>query len=226
MLALIQARFSSHRLPGKVLMDLDNQSVLERTIKQVKKSNYISSIAVATSNDKSDDPVTYVAKKCNCLVFRGDLTDVGKRLLHAAQSMGANFFLRISADSPLIDWRVIDEALTIFKKFNPDLVTNIFPRTFPKGQSVEVINSQTLNQVCDYKRSLDQKEHVTSYFYDNFCDFKIINFTSGQNSSSSIHCIDTAFDFEIAAQVVQQIGNKDLTWQELEIISSKVRNQI
>lgn len=225
MLALIQARFSSQRLPGKVMMKLGRETVLEHTIKQVRKSNFISSIVVATSNENSDDSVTDVARNANCTVFRGNLNDVGKRLLQAAQFEGAKFFLRISADSPLIDWRVIDQSLVIYETLKPDLVTNIFPRTFPKGQSVEVINTKTLNQVCDFERSIDQKEHVTSYFYENFWDFKIINFTSGHKSSSSNQCIDTQLDYEIASKVLKEIENKDFSWQELETIFFNIRNR-
>lgn len=225
MLAIIQARFSSNRLPGKILMMLGKQNILERTVSRVKKSDKISSIVIATSDNKSDDPIVEFAKKSGIDFYRGDLNDVGQRLLEAAQSSNSQSFLRISADSPFIDWRMLNQAIGIHQQCEVDLVSNIFPRSFPKGQSVEVINTKSLRQLCGSDRTSNQKEHVTPYFYENYQDFRIVNFTSGQNSSSSIQCIDTAFDFEIATQVVQQIGNEDLTWQELEIFFSKARNQ-
>ena len=225
MLAVIQARFSSKRLPGKVLMKLDNQTILEHAIRRVKKSDKISSVIVATSNDISDDPVANLAKNSKVEVNRGDLYDLVNRLLGAAQSQGSKYFLRISADSPFIDSDIIDQAVSICSISNPDLVTNIFPRTFPKGQSVEIIKTEALERVSQLAGTSEQVEHVTPYFYENYQEFQIVNFTSGQNSSDSIQCIDTPVDFEIASQVVQQTGTEDVTWQELETLFSKAQNQ-
>ena len=225
MLAVIQARYSSVRLPGKVLMKLGSQNILERTVSQVKKSDRVSSIIIATSDNQSDEPIAELAEKSGIDFYRGDLNDVGQRLLEAAQSVSSHRFLRISADSPFIDWRILNQAISIHEQCEIDLVSNIFPRSFPKGQSVEIINTKALKQICSSDRTSNQKEHVTPYFYENYQEFRIVNFTSGQNSSDSIQCIDTPVDFEIASQVVQQIGNEDLTWQELETLFSKARNQ-
>jgi len=225
MLAVIQARYSSVRLPGKVLMKLGSQNILERTVSQVKKSDRVSSIIIATSDNQSDEPIAELAEKSGIDFYRGDLNDVGQRLFEAAQSSSSQSFLRISADSPFIDWRIVNQAISIYEQCEVDLVSNIFPRSFPKGQSVEVINTKALKQICSSDRTSNQKEHVTPYFYENYQEFRVINFTSGQNSSDSIQCIDTPVDFEIASQVVQQIGNEDLTWQELETLFSKARNQ-
>lgn len=225
MLAVIQARFSSVRLPGKVLMKLGSLNILERTVNQVKKSDKVSSIIIATSDNQSDEPIIEFAEKSGIDFLRGDLNDVGQRLLEAAQSVSSDSFLRISADSPFIDWRILNQAICIHEQCEVDLVSNIFPRSYPKGQSVEVINTKALKQICSSDRTSSQKEHVTPYFYENYQEFRIVNFTSGQNSSDSVQCIDTLVDFEIASQVVQQIGKKDLTWQELETLFSKARNQ-
>ena len=225
MLAVIQARFSSVRLPGKVLMKLGSLNILERTVNQVKKSDKVSSIIIATSDNPSDEPIIEFAEKSGIDFLRGDLNDVGQRLLEAAQSVSSDSFLRISADSPFIDWRILNQAICIHEQCEVDLVSNIFPRSYPKGQSVEVINTKALKQICSSDRTSSQKEHVTPYFYENYQEFRIVNFTSGQNSSDSVQCIDTLVDFEIASQVVQQIGKKDLTWQELETLFSKARNQ-
>lgn len=225
MLAVIQARYSSVRLPGKVLMKLGSLNILERTVSQVKKSARVSSVIIATSDNQSDEPIAELAEKSGIDFYRGDLNDVGQRLLEAAQSSSSQCFLRISADSPFIDWRIVNQAISIHEQCEVDLVSNIFPRSFPKGQSVEIINTKALKQICSSDRTSNQKEHVTPYFYENYQEFRVINFTSGQNSSDSIQCIDTPVDFEIASQVVQQIGNEDLTWQELETLFSKARNQ-
>jgi len=206
-------------------MKLGSLNILERTVNQVKKSDKVSSIIIATSDNPSDEPIIEFAEKSGIDFLRGDLNDVGQRLLEAAQSVSSDSFLRISADSPFIDWRILNQAICIHEQCEVDLVSNIFPRSYPKGQSVEVINTKALKQICSSDRTSSQKEHVTPYFYENYQEFRIVNFTSGQNSSDSVQCIDTLVDFEIASQVVQQIGKKDLTWQELETLFSKARNQ-
>ena len=206
-------------------MKLGSLNILERTVNQVKKSDKVSSIIIATSDNQSDEPIIEFAEKSGIDFLRGDLNDVGQRLLEAAQSVSSDSFLRISADSPFIDWRILNQAICIHEQCEVDLVSNIFPRSYPKGQSVEVINTKALKQICSSDRTSSQKEHVTPYFYENYQEFRIVNFTSGQNSSDSVQCIDTLVDFEIASQVVQQIGKKDLTWQELETLFSKARNQ-
>ena len=221
MLVIVQARYNSERLPGKVLKVLSEETILSRTINRISKSSKVSSITVATSVNNFDDPIEAHAKTLGVDVFRGDLEDVGWRLLEAAKSQNSKNFIRISADSPMIDWRILDYAISIFNFSNPDLVTNIFPRTFPKGQSIEIINTNALAKICDESRSVHEKEHVTPYFYNHYQQFNLVSFTSGQDCSSSNHCIDTQEDFDRAENLVGncQIGNK--TWQELDQLLSQ-----
>ena len=149
-------------------------------------------------------------------VYRGNLEDVGSRLLETAISKNADAFIRISADSPFIDWRIVDHAVSLYQACHPDLVTNIFPRTFPKGQSVEIIKTSTLAGICKIERTPQQKEHVTPYFYDHFKEFRIVSFTSGIDSSDSVHCIDDQDDFERAEEIVKEIGHDNWSWQDLD----------
>ena len=215
MLAIIQARYNSERLPGKVLKVLSKETILNRTINRISKSRKVSSITVATSVHNFDDPIEVHAKTLGVEVFRGDLEDVGSRLLEAAKSQNSQNFIRISADSPFIDWRILDHAINIFDLSKPDLVTNIFPRTFPKGQSVEIINTDALARICNVKRSLEEKEHVTPYFYNHYQQFNLVSFTSGQDCSSSNHCIDTTEDFDLSEKLIDQHHVKDQSWQKL-----------
>ena len=173
MLVIIQARYNSERLPGKVLKVLSEETILSRAINRISKSRKVSSISVATSVHNFDDPIEAHAKTLGVGVFRGDLEDVGWRLLETAKSQNSKNFVRISADSPFIDWRILDHAINIFDHSNPDLVTNIFPRTFPKGQSIEIINTDALAKVCDQNRTVHEKEHVTPYFYNHYQQFHL-----------------------------------------------------
>lgn len=226
MLAVIQARFNSKRLPAKALKMLGEKSLLERTINRLKQAEKISAIMVATSIEVTDDAIAEHAQEIGTKIYRGDLKDVGKRLLNAAKSMGSDSFVRISGDSPFVDWRLVDQAIEIHNISEADLVSNIFPRTYPKGQSVEIITTASLAKLCKSERTNEEKEHVTPYFYKNYKKFCIVSFTSGHNHTNSIHCIDDQTDFETAQKVVTESGNDDLTWQELEVLFSTHRKKL
>ena len=226
MLAVIQVRFNSQRLPGKALRMLGNKNLLERTINRLKQSEKITTVVVATSSEKTDDPIAEHAQEIGTEIYRGDLEDVGNRLLNGAKSMGSDSFVRISGDSPFIDWRLVDQAIELHNISEADLVSNIFPRSYPKGQSVEIISTASLAKLCKSYRTNEEKEHVTPYFYKNYNKFCIVSFTSGHNRSNSIHCIDDQTDFETAEKVVRDSGNDDLSWQELELLFSKHRKTI
>ena len=144
MLCIIQARYSSKRLPGKVLKKILGATVLKRVVDQVKKSKKISKIIIATSNHKTDKKIINFCKKNKIQCISGPLNNVFKRFYSIIVQQHCKSFVRISADSPLIDPSLIDRAVTIFNKKRYDIVTNVFPRTFPKGFSVEVVNSKLI----------------------------------------------------------------------------------
>ena len=102
--------------------------------------------------------------------------------------------MRLSADSPLIDYKLINKAIKLHKKYmrNFDLITNLFPRTYPSGQSIEIINTHTLKKNISLF-SKDEKEHVTKFFYKNYKKFKIINFKSKKKITIK-YSIDTKND--------------------------------
>jgi spore coat polysaccharide biosynthesis protein SpsF len=226
MLAVVQARINSSRLPGKALIRLGNESILGLTVNRLKRSSKISSLVIATSDQPADDEIENHAIKLGLEVYRGNLEDVGSRLLKAAISRNADAFARISADSPFIDWRIVDHAVSLYQACHPDLVTNIFPRTFPKGQSVEIIKTSTLAGICKIERTPQQMEHVTPFFYDHFKDLEIISFTSGIDSSASVHCIDDKDDFERAEEIVKEMNHQDCSWQDLEEFLKKRKFEV
>ncbi len=182
MLAIIQARTSSKRFPKKVLYKINSKPLIIRVVNNALKSNLVSNLIVATSKEKSDDQLVKLIKKSRFKYFRGSLKNVALRMLNVAQINNAKYFMRLSGDSPLIDYKIIDFAIKILNKNkNVDIVTNVFPRTFPSGQSVEIIKTKVLkNYISDFNQS--EKEHVTTFFYSNSKKFKIINFRKKINS--------------------------------------------
>lgn len=181
MLLIIQARSNSKRFPNKILYNIKSKPIILRVISNISKSKMITNVVVATSRKKSDDKLIELLKSKKLKFFRGNLNNVASRLLKASQRYKKNFFIRVSADSPLIDYKIINKAVRLFKKKrNIDIITNVFPRSYPKGQSVEIIRTKVLENNIS-KMSKSEKEHVTTYFYKNYNKFKILNFSNNTN---------------------------------------------
>ena len=197
MLLIIQARTSSKRLKNKVLHKLFGSKVIDHVIRRVKQSKNIKKIVVATSNDKSDNKLASYLKSKKILVYRGSLSNVAQRLLDTAKFYKKDYFVRVSADSPLIDKKVLDKAIKLFKNksLNYDLITNVYPRSFPKGQSVEIIKTRILKKNINYFTKLDC-EHVTRFFYRNAKKFKIKNFKYARKYKRIKLSIDTKKDYK------------------------------
>ena len=206
MLAVIQARCSSKRFKNKILFPINNLPLIIHVNFRVKKSRFIKKIVIATSKNKTDDKLIEILKKFKIKYFRGDLKNVAKRLYKVAELNKVKYFMRINGDSPLINYKIIDRAHNIFKNRNKnyDLITNVFPRSFPKGQSVEIIKTSTLKKNLDFFSKSD-KEHVTTYFYKNFKKFKIKNFQLKNKKKELDQAIDTKKDL---AYVLKNFQNK------------------
>jgi len=207
LIIIIQARSSSKRFNNKVLHKIYNKPIIWHVVSRVRKSKNVKKIIVATSNIKSDNKLVKYLKKVKINYYRGSLTNVAERLCKAAEKNKANFFMRINADSPLIDPTIIDKAIKIFKtrKKNYDIITNTFPRSYPKGQSLEIIKTSKLRSNLD-KFNKDQREHVTKYFYKNYKNFMIKNFMNIKIKTKMKLAIDTRNDLKL---ILKRIKKKE-----------------
>jgi spore coat polysaccharide biosynthesis protein SpsF len=195
MQCIIQARMNSKRLPGKVLKKILNKEILKLLIERLKKSRKISNIIVATSNKKSDTKIVNFCKKNRVEYFRGSLQNVTFRFLEILKKKKILYFLRICADSPLVDPLLIDKMINLSKKKYFDIFTNVFPRTFPSGQSIEIIKTSLLKKNIK-NFDLNDKEHVTEYFYRNYKKFIILNYKNNIDLSKYKMSVDTQTDFK------------------------------
>lgn len=206
LLVIVQARSNSDRFPKKVLYKVYGRTLIEHIILKVNKSKNVSNIVVATSKYKSDDLLVDNLKKNKIKYFRGSLNNVAKRLLNVAEKYKKKYFIRINADSPLIDFKLIDLSIKILKKsFNKeyDLITNTFPRSFPSGQSVEIIKTKTLKKNIQ-KMNKSELEHVTKYFYKNYQKFLIKNFSAKKNSINIKLSVDTKKDLQLILKKIKK----------------------
>lgn len=185
---LIQARMSSRRFPGKVLAPFRGRPIIRHVIERVAEALPDLPRVVVTSTDPSDDPlaeyVTSIGKTptmSGAAVFRGPLDDVLSRFRLAATEHPARWLLRICADSPLLDARVL-HAVVNAPREGMDLVTTTAPRTWPKGHNAELINAASLAGLRDEDLDADDREHVTRVFHRNREKFRVANVESGDPS--------------------------------------------
>ena len=215
MLAIVQARKSSTRLPGKVFKNLAGKPMLQWTLERLESSKFLGKVVVATSLDSGDDAVEEFCLSQNIKCHRGPLGNVAQRFAEVATLEKAESFVRINGDSPLIDPEIIDQAVAIFRATAVDFVTNIMVRTFPKGQSVEVLNSGHFFELCESMTEPEDQEHVTKVFYKNPEKHRIVSFTSGIDAGHAQMSVDTPDDFAVVERLIQMSNGKPEGWKEL-----------
>jgi spore coat polysaccharide biosynthesis protein SpsF len=198
MLAIIQARVNSKRFPEKVLKKINDITVLERVIGQVNEVFDKKNIIVATSKNKRDRAICNICKKNKIKYFRGNLSNVSKRYYDLLKKNKTNSFLRVCADSPFLDPILIKRCVEIFKKKKPDFLTNVLPRSFPKGQSIEIFKSKFFVENFKKIKKKYDLEHVTTFFYFNKKKFNFINIKNDKNLSKISMCIDYKNDLNVA----------------------------
>ena len=221
MIILIQARFSSKRLKGKVLKKIAGKVLIDWILDRLENSELDLPVAVITSKDVSDDVIYDHCKKRKTSCFRGDLENVLSRYIDACSYFNHSEFVRICADSPLIDPTLIKVGIDKFNQNDVDVVSNVKVRTFPKGQSVEILSLQSLiNLKNNFKLDKDEKEHVTKGIYKRDQIFKIINFESSNRRFKDINLsIDSEDDFfkiqEILEILKKQSNSYKFDWLDL-----------
>lgn len=182
----IQARMSSQRFPGKVLAPFRGQPLIRNVIDRVAHAVPLSQIVVVTSVDPTDDPLSLYIQHLQVACFRGSLEDVFSRFQRALNLYPCEWLIRVSGDSPLMDGEIIttmlDYALHDPNRDQVSLYTNVFPRTFPVGHSVEIIHAQRFAAISADTLTADEKEHVTKVFYNHPAQYGIINRESGDPS--------------------------------------------
>jgi len=205
--AVIQARMSSERFPGKVLMSVNGKPMLKYILDRINLCENLDDVFVATSNSNSDNDIETFLKIQGVSYYRDQLNDVAKRLINTANYCNADAIVRISGDSPLIDSRLIDNLVSIYRESkNIDLVTNVQERTFPKGQSIEVINLDTL--IAAYESGFDEydREHVTPWFYKNHESLNIINVKHEPSYGNMQLSVDTEDDMRKFKKIINILG--------------------
>jgi spore coat polysaccharide biosynthesis protein SpsF len=204
-IAVIQVRMSSNRLPGKAMRLIGGRALLGHVLDRVRRCQFVDGLSIATSTSSDDDPVVAFAEAEGVMVYRGPLDDVAGRLVEAGRAAGAEAIVRISADSPLIDPEIVDHAVSLFRRERPDVVSNIVRRTFPKGQSVEVIRLAALTCVHSLMTRAE-REHVTRWFYAHPGCVRILGFEASPACGDLQLSVDTLEDLAKIEAILARLG--------------------
>ncbi|WP_188203983.1 cytidylyltransferase domain-containing protein [Desemzia incerta] len=225
--AIVQARMGSTRLPGKVLMRIEGQTVLKHVISRIRRSKEVDDIVIATTILPDDDKIVEEAKKLKVNYFRGSEEDVLARYYHAAKENQAEIVVRITSDCPLIDSKVIDEMIEKFKVLfstdDVDYLSNTLERTYPRGLDLEIVPFRRIEEAFRNANKPYQREHVTPYFYENSDKFKLVNFSNSKDYSNYRWTLDTQEDLELITELYRHMyrGQHDFYLQGIVKVLEK-----
>jgi spore coat polysaccharide biosynthesis protein SpsF len=222
-IAVIQARISSTRLPGKVLKKIEGKTVLEHVINRVKVVKNLDDVIVATTVKKEDLEIVKLCANLGISVFCGSEDDVLDRYYQAARLFKAKHIIRITSDCPLIDFKVIEGVVDLYFRENANYATNTIPETFPDGEDVEVFSFKALKIAWENAELSSEREHITPYIRNNPSIFKIVNLKSNINLSNKRWTIDESEDFKFIKIIYKNLYPKDSLFG-METILNYLRN--
>jgi spore coat polysaccharide biosynthesis protein SpsF len=213
--AIIQARMGSTRLPGKVLADIQGHPMLWHVVERTRRASTFNQIVVATTTQGADDVIADFCRKHGWDCFRGGEKDVLDRYYQAAREYAADAIVRITSDCPLIDPGIMDETVRLFLAENPDYASNSLVCTFPRGLDVEVMSFDALAAVWREAAQGYQRAHVTPYLYENPARFKILSVTEDEDHSAQRWTVDTPEDLEFVRAVYSRFERPDFSFEHV-----------
>jgi spore coat polysaccharide biosynthesis protein SpsF len=214
--AIVQARMGSTRLPGKVLKDLEGETLLARVVNRLRRARLINEVLVATTDRAADDAIVKECRSLSVLVSRGDQDDVLDRYFRAAQLAKAEVVVRVTSDCPLIDPEIADKTIAAFLEASPDYASNALMRTYPRGLDTEVMSVATLGRAWQGARKRYEREHVTPYIYEHPAEFKLLSVTGDADYGSHRWTVDTPEDLEfVRAIYIRLKDNPTFAWRDV-----------
>jgi len=218
--AIIQARMGSSRLPGKVLRDIHGKPMLQWVVERARKAAALDEVVVAATDDPGDDILEQVCADLHIACLRGSVFDVLDRYYQAAKECQADVIVRITADCPLIDPGLIDLVVQRFLDEKADFAANRLPppykRTYPIGLDVEVVSFSALERAWKEAKSKHEREHVLPYLYDEPGRFRVLVVDNEKDLGACRWTVDTQPDLRFVQEVVALLPDKEnFTWLDV-----------
>lgn len=222
--AIIQARMGSTRLPGKILKEVNGRPLLSYQLERLSLSKYINQIVIATTIKEQDDIIEEFCINQTVPVYRGPESDVLARYYEAALKFKPEIIVRITSDCPIIDSQVVDRTIQHFIEHDFDYVSNTVERTYPRGMDTEVFSFEALQKAYQESFLNRDREHVTAYFYSNPEKFNIGSVRNETDYSKYRWTVDTVEDFELIRLIIEKLYNENPYFSMNEVINLMEQN--
>jgi spore coat polysaccharide biosynthesis protein SpsF len=217
--AIIQARMGSTRLPGKVLTDLGGATMLAQVVRRVREARRITDTVVATSTAADDDAVVREAGRLGAGVHRGSQSDVLARFVGAARSYRADVIVRVTADCPLLDAGVIDQVVGALDP-SIDYASNTHDRSFPRGLDVEALHRDTLERIGRLGTSPSAREHVTAFVIEAPALFRVAQLRAEHDDSDLRWTVDTSDDLAMVHALYRELDLAGIARPYREVVAA------
>lgn len=218
--ATVEARMGSSRLPGKVLLKASGKTMLEHLIIRLKSVSNIDEIVIATTTNRMDDPICELASRLNIKFFRGSEKDVLERVIYAAEYVKGDVVVEITGDCPIIDPGIIEQHIEIFKNNNVDYVNNVKVRSYPDGMDTQVIKIDALKKSALLTKEKLDREHVSLFIRNNPNKFSTINICSTPDLywPNLGLTLDELEDYKLIKKIISELSKKNIIFDCKEII--------
>lgn len=222
--AILQARVSSTRLPEKVLKPVLGQPMLSRQIERVLRAQKLDMLIIATSNDRSDDPLVDLCAKSGISCFRGSLNDVLDRFYQAAKPLNPEHVVRLTGDCPLADPQLIDDLVRFHLSGDYDYSSNTLVATYPDGLDVEIFRFSCLELAWGTAVLPSEREHVTPFIKNDPKRFKIGQIKNSSDLSFLRWTVDEPVDFELIVRIYEELFPKKPMFTTEDVLALLERN--
>ena len=216
--AIVQARMGSSRLPGKVMQGIMGKTMLWHIVNRIQNSGLIDEIIIATTSDKKDNEIADFAIKNNFNIFRGSEDDVLDRYYQTAKKYKADIIVRITGDCPLADPVLVDEVIQFYLDNDFDYASNTIKPTYPDGLDTEIFSFNVLEQAWEEADLQSEREHVTPYIKKHSEIFKLGNFENSTDLSHMRWCVDCDNDLVFIKEVFQRLYKKKQLFLMKEVL--------
>lgn len=222
--AIIQARMSSSRLPGKVMKDLAGAPMLARQLERVARARRLDRVEVATSEVREDDVIVRLCAKLEIPCFRGALDDVLDRCYQAARHHAPEHIVRLTADCPLADWGVIDSAIRLHLSGGYDYTSNIMERSFPRGLDVEVMTFTALETAWREAELPSEREHVTPFLLNRPGTYRLGSLTRSPSLAKHRWTVDYPEDHAFVRAVYEALYPRNPAFTSEDVLAFLAAN--
>ena len=213
--ALVQARMGSTRLPGKVLKTIVNKPMIELLLTRLSQSSELNEIVVATSDDSQNDQLQLVVESLGFSCTRGSEKDVLSRFYESAKFSGADIIVRITGDCPLVDSILVDECIKGYKNSNVDYFSNVDPASYPDGLDIEVMSFESIKRANNETNSEFDREHVTPYIR-NSDRFSKSSMQYAEDLSNQRWTVDEPEDLIVVTNIFEHFSpNIFFNWRQV-----------